>query len=113
LQTHPDGESPPSSLFTEWRDPEWADGKFDRHNLLAMRKIRLKNLNTVEVEQLQREQLKDVLGGYAGGTTVGSCPTPCPNNASGIGKACVTIKCKPGICGYYAGIYGCVQNGWH
>lgn len=33
-----------------------------------MRKITLKNLNLVEVEQLSKEQLRDVLGGYVGGT---------------------------------------------
>ena len=34
-----------------------------------MKKISLKNLNLKEVEQLSREQLKNVLGGYTGGTT--------------------------------------------
>ena len=33
-----------------------------------MKKISLKNLNLKEVEQLSREQLKDVLGGWTGGT---------------------------------------------
>jgi len=33
-----------------------------------MKKISLKNLNLKEVEQLSREQLKNVLGGYTGGT---------------------------------------------
>lgn len=34
-----------------------------------MKKISLKNLNIQEVEQLSREQLKDVLGGSWGGET--------------------------------------------
>jgi len=42
-----------------------------------MRKISLKNLNTVEVEQLLREQLKDVLGGWSGGTGGGSDTAYC------------------------------------
>jgi len=33
-----------------------------------MKKISLKNLNLKEVEQLSREQLKSVLGGFTGGT---------------------------------------------
>ncbi|WP_316820463.1 hypothetical protein [Pedobacter gandavensis] len=36
-----------------------------------MKKISLKNLNLKEVEQLSREQLKDVLGGWTGSTTTG------------------------------------------
>lgn len=34
-----------------------------------MKKISLKNLNLKEVEQLSREQLRDVLGGWTGGTS--------------------------------------------
>lgn len=33
-----------------------------------MKKISLKNLNLKEVNQLSREQLKNVLGGFTGGT---------------------------------------------
>lgn len=43
-----------------------------------MKKISLKNLNLKEVEQLSREQLKNVLGGYADTSTSsggGGCPT--------------------------------------
>ena len=50
-----------------------------------MKKISLKNLNIIEVEQLSREQLKDVLGGYAAAKTttkciqgVGKCSSDCP-----------------------------------
>jgi len=45
-----------------------------------MNKISLKNLNLKEIEQLSREQLKGVLGGYTGstgtdeGTTTDSLP---------------------------------------
>lgn len=39
-----------------------------------MRKISLKNLNLKEVEQLSREQLKNVLGGFTGGTDMGTDP---------------------------------------
>jgi natural product precursor len=34
-----------------------------------MKKISLKNLNLKDVDQLSREQLKNVLGGYSNGTT--------------------------------------------
>lgn len=37
-----------------------------------MKKISLKNLNLEEVEQLSREQLKNVLGGYIGGSDEGT-----------------------------------------
>lgn len=69
-----------------------------------MKKISLKNLNLKEVEQLSREQLKNVLGGFAasGGTTGYMC---CPDSiASGIGcSKCVqagpsdTVTCSMGI----------------
>ncbi|MGE8428409.1 MAG: hypothetical protein ACN6O7_11055 [Sphingobacterium sp.] len=36
-----------------------------------MKKISLKNLNLNEVDQLSREQLKNVLGGYTVGTSSG------------------------------------------
>jgi hypothetical protein len=38
-----------------------------------MKKISLKNLNLKDVDQLTREQLKNVLGGYSNGTTGGFC----------------------------------------
>lgn len=41
-----------------------------------MKKISLKNLNIQEVEQLTREQLKDVLGGSWGGETGGTGTNP-------------------------------------
>lgn len=46
-----------------------------------MKKISLKNLNLKEVEQLSREQLKGVLGGFAGGaggTDEGVSTADCP-----------------------------------
>ena len=47
-----------------------------------MNKISLKNLNLKEVEQLSREQLKNVLGGFTGGaggtgTDEGTTESPC------------------------------------
>lgn len=57
-----------------------------------MKKISLKNLNLKEVDQLSREQLKNVLGGWTGATTGGgtdgitTVPSPCPS-----GKAKCTI----------------------
>jgi len=53
-----------------------------------MKKISLKNLNLKEVEQLSREQLKDVLGGATAATRTGvvcnvrceshsDCPSDC------------------------------------
>ncbi len=41
------------------------------HNFEKMKKISLKNLNLNEVEQLSREQLKNVLGGEV--ETTGGC----------------------------------------
>jgi len=84
-----------------------------------MKKISLKNLNLKEVEQLSREQLKNVLGGYTGGTRGGgddptateteedSCVKACGTGGRGQGDACVTTDCEAGTCGYYMGIYGC------
>lgn len=55
-----------------------------------MNKISLKNLNLKEVEQLSREQLKGVLGGFTGGTggpddetttdsgCINKCSSKCP-----------------------------------
>lgn len=45
-----------------------------------MKKISLKNLNLNEVESLSREELKNVLGGFAAGTTTGE-------------SRCVTADC--------------------
>ena len=42
-----------------------------------MKKISLKNLNIQEVEQLTREQLKDVLGGFTAGTSGGTTGPKC------------------------------------
>ena len=42
-----------------------------------MKKISLKNLNLNEVEQLSREQLKNVLGGFTGGGGSGSTSCSC------------------------------------
>jgi len=36
-----------------------------------MKKLSLKNINLSEIEQLSREQLKNVMGGYSGGYTSG------------------------------------------
>jgi hypothetical protein len=53
-------------------------------NNKIMKKISLKNLNIQEVEQLTREQLKDVLGGFTAGTSGGTtgpevtCPSDKP-----------------------------------
>lgn len=38
-----------------------------------MRKINLKNLSTIGVEQLSREDLRDVLGGQEAATTTSDC----------------------------------------
>lgn len=38
-----------------------------------MKKISLKNLNLNEVEQLSREQLKNVVGGFVDGSGEGNC----------------------------------------
>lgn len=75
-----------------------------------MKKISLKNLNLDEVEQLSREQLKNVLGGFTGsggsGTGPGSggsgnCADPCTRNGQNIKQVldkCVTSTCAAGIC---------------
>lgn len=54
-----------------------------------MKKISLKNLNLKEVEQLSKEQLKDVLGGSAYVTI--ECK--CPNGQSHIIACKTTIEC--------------------
>ncbi|GAA4168488.1 MULTISPECIES: hypothetical protein [Sphingobacterium] len=54
-----------------------------------MKKISLANLNLKEIEQLSRGQLKDVLGGWNGGTSPETNPVTadengyCPVNGSG------------------------------
>lgn len=70
-----------------------------------MNKISLKNLNLKEVEQLSREQLKNVLGGFTGGTggtgtdggTTGGCgiaDCSCDNGNPGTVIACDEISCE-------------------
>lgn len=53
-----------------------------------MRKISLKNLNLKEVEQLSREQLKNVLGGSSG--WIGDSGTTMPEADCSDGTACET-----------------------
>lgn len=75
-----------------------------------MKKISLKNLNLKEVEQLSREQLKNVLGGFTGGTggTGGTDPgTDLPGDCTSDsdcpeGKKCDTSlgKCYNNSTGY-------------
>lgn len=72
-----------------------------------MKKITLKNLNLVEVEQLSREQLKDVLGGSIGIT---STATNCAVECDGSNSSCVTDGCKPGSCVYSGKYYSCISN---
>lgn len=79
-----------------------------------MKKISLKSLNLKEVEQLSREQLKDVLGGWSnstdnpafGTTTAEDCATSCSNQ----GDSCKTADCKSGSCAYHSGSLSCVAN---
>jgi natural product precursor len=76
-----------------------------------MKKISLKNLNLKEVEQLSREQLKNVLGGYTDETTAPSagCPnvTCSPTPGVGEGNYCANDN-KSGKCGYESyNIWGC------
>lgn len=62
-----------------------------------MKKISLKNLNTNEVEQLSREQLKNVLGGYTGGSGDGTNDgiTSAPNCK--VGTDCTATITKNGV----------------
>jgi len=66
-----------------------------------MKKISLKKLNLQDVEQLSREQLKNVLGGYSGGTTAPGPPddptTTMPNDDTGN---------PPAGCKIWGGIHG-------
>lgn len=79
-----------------------------------MKKISLKNLNLKTTEQLSRDQLKNVLGGYTGGTdisegpTTGGCPNVTCSTDEGIGEEdyCANDN-KKGKCGYRMGIWGC------
>ncbi|MBB2952986.1 hypothetical protein [Sphingobacterium sp. JUb56] len=61
-----------------------------------MKKISLKKLNLQDVEQLSREQLKNVLGGYSGGTTAPGPPddptTTLPEDNGNIGKSCIVYS---------------------
>lgn len=65
-----------------------------------MKKISLKNLNLKEVQQLSREQLKDVLGGNFGSST-GSSSGNCTSSCHRSGDSCTTTDCQSGTC-YYA-----------
>lgn len=58
-----------------------------------MKKISLKNLNFKEVEQLSRQQLKDVMGGVQGSGN--SCNT---HSTSSCGGSCTTSIGTPGKC---------------
>ncbi|WP_223583049.1 hypothetical protein [Sphingobacterium sp. GVS05A] len=49
-----------------------------------MKKISLKNLQVNEVEQLSKEQLKEVLGGTGGFTTTALYNCSCPGVGSGL-----------------------------
>ncbi|WP_316820461.1 hypothetical protein [Pedobacter gandavensis] len=81
-----------------------------------MKKISLKNLNLKEVEQLSREQLKDVLGGWTGSTTTGptqggtTSPACNCNSKSDCAEnkekpqGCMTATCTAGT--YSGGICG-------
>lgn len=70
-----------------------------------MKKISLKNLNLKEVEQLSREQLKSVLGGWSEGTGGTDNQT---DNTSGCWSSCVPdspvrYECTRGDCLTIAG----------
>lgn len=60
-----------------------------------MKKISLKNLNLKEVEQLSREQLKNVLGGWADGTrtTYWDITVNCPDDMPHICNCPTFIGC--------------------
>lgn len=66
-----------------------------------MKKISLKNLNLDEVEQLSRDQLKNVLGGYSAGTTGApaycaascTCPSGYISNVDGTSAYALTATC--------------------
>ena len=79
-----------------------------------MIKISLKNLNLKKIEQLSREQLKNVLGGYTGGTgrseemTSQTPKSHCGGNGGGgEGDSCITTD---GFAGTYTSPY---KNGWN
>lgn len=62
-----------------------------------MKKITLKNLTHKGIDELTREQLKDILGGqHTESFTVTDCGVSC--NAAG--EECKTADCKDGICVY-------------
>lgn len=61
-----------------------------------MKKISLKNLNLSGVDQLSKEQLKGVLGGFNGsGSGDDGCDT---HNTSSCGGSCTTLVGSPGTC---------------
>jgi natural product precursor len=54
-----------------------------------MKKISLKDLNLKEVEQLSRDELKNVLGGWTGGTTDTTSGNVCEDpNENGKFEVC-------------------------
>jgi natural product precursor len=77
-----------------------------------MKKISLKNLNLKEVDQLSREQLKNVLGGNIGGTgtdetTTGGpstteddkpCSGPCEKKVDGVLRSGTYQRKTDGTC---------------
>lgn len=73
-----------------------------------MKKITLKNLNLKEVEQLSREQLKDVLGG--GSLVSSEFSTDCQKKCKSSEGSCVTVECKPGTCSVVNDKFICIPN---
>ncbi|QNL49826.1 rSAM-modified peptide [Olivibacter sp. SDN3] len=73
-----------------------------------MKKISLKNLNLKEVEQLSREQLKDVFGGSASasGTDSGTCDP----DAAICSGGCTTSANTAGTCSLFQGICACYES---
>lgn len=64
-----------------------------------MKKISLKNLNLKEVEQLSREQLKNVLGGFTGGTGTDDGETTAEDDEDAkCGKECTKHSQCPSNC---------------
>jgi hypothetical protein len=81
-----------------------------------MNKISLKNLNLKEVEQLSREQLKNVLGGFSGGTGETSGPggsngDPCPEFCEPMGGKIICTGSHNGV--NYVYDHNCNQLDWN
>ncbi|MBB2951299.1 hypothetical protein [Sphingobacterium sp. JUb56] len=68
-----------------------------------MKKISLKNLNLKSVDQLSREQLKNVLGGYSSNNT--TAITTCDNNSITTGP-CIENIYDENNCFKYSKILG-------